>query len=480
MMTAAGSPPSNGPSKSAFASGSIARSASSSTARSSAATPRSNEALRDAIESTIAFLPIVTASSTRPATWARWEIAHFLNSACPVAGPPEERIFKATLYPVDVAAEPEQLRGHAEYRFYGRYGRDADQEPFPYPPGQLLQPGAPPAIEFGRLIEDLAARLSLADAPVAPVEGRRLIYVASSSLTAKRDRLCGDLRGKAHGVIAETPWPGATADEFRERVGMRLVECDSSIHLGAPSPPRVDGWAESVPDIELGKAMEVAARPDKSRFRIFSWEDNNAGAAIGFGRQVAERLSQTRVAVNFKGKGWEYMLSNVFLGLHDLAAPARGSAAARGAHRRLHLPGLRPVPRRRPRPRTGDPRQAPRPSDLGQFPAAALRILAPPAGAQERAPDDQSIVDRYQRFYKDCDGSVVLYGQSNELWALGRCDDINDFFGPQLARKAPAICVAPPEDDRKLSFQYLGFSRYRLSEIEKYVLRLPCAQQKRD
>ena len=318
------------------------------------------------------------------------------------------------------------------------------RSPFPYPPDQLLQPGAPPAIEFGRLIDDLAERLSVPEEPGVPAESRRLIYVASSSLTAKRDRLSGDLRGKGHRTIAETPWPGATADEFRERVGMRLVECDSSIHLGGPSAPRVDGWDEPVPDIELGKAMEVAARPDKSRFRIFSWEESSAGrASAGFGPQVAERLNQTRVAVNFKGKGWEYMLSNVFLGLNDLAAPPleapppveptddytcqvfvqcldddRGLAQEIRDKLRAHRIWVNFLPQ---------------PFEFWR----RLQVR------KKRAADDQSIVDRYQRFYKECDGSVVLYGQSNELWALGRCDDINDFFGPQLAAQgAGHLCRA--------------------------------------
>jgi hypothetical protein len=444
-----------------------------------------HQALRTAIESTALFLSIVTESSSQEGSWARWELGHFVNSAHPVCGPPATRIFKAALYPADRTAEPEILRDRAEYRFYGRFGRDADGRPFPYQLAQLLDPEKEPGVEFDRLADDLAERLAGADAPAAtPPDGDRLIYVASSNLAAKRERLCGDLRGRGYRIVAETPWPGCSAEEFHERAGARLVEADASIHLtGGPrqTPP---GWNESVSEIELHKAMDVAARPEKGSFRIFTWEENEPALSAGSSARPREallaRLSQVRGVTNFNGKGWEYMLSNVFLGLKGLRLAA----------------GEPVVP---PNPPTDctcqvfvhcleDDRtlaQEIRDKLLDHkvwvcFLPQTLKFWRRLYMRGIPLREDARIVDRFRRFYRECDGALVLYGRSTEFWALDRCDEIHDFFGDQLAAKAPAICLAPPEDEVKRCFQYRGFSRYRLEEIENYVRRLPCNQPRAD
>ncbi len=413
------------------------------------------QSLRGALESSRLFLAMVTRSMGNPASWAQWEATHFSNSANLWGGLPADRIFKAVLVPVARESELEELRDHTPYPLYGVYSVD-----------DLRNPAHAAGREFLRLVGDLEEKLKNT---VDPPDGERRVYVTASEYGEKRKRLMRGLREQMGcRTVAETPWPGFTPAALEEQIGTRLEASEASVHLMGPHD-----WEAQVPGVELDKALQVAGRKDKKGFRIFVWEDPKS-PKTGAG-ELRKRLSNARAANNYDGMDWENALSNVYGELKSQPAAicppipvppgpynCRIFVVCMESDRLVALAVHNKLLERRVW-------AGFRPQSNAFWRRISIRDTPLPADAR--------ILDRFRRFYSECNGSVVLYGDAPENWAYDRCDEIRDYLGDGFDQKVCAVCVAPPAEDQKdQTFKDPDFTNYRLSEIEEYLDRLPCAR----
>jgi hypothetical protein len=218
--------------------------------------------LRDAARSSRMFLFVVTEWSCRPESWCRREVQTFFDAARPIPGfigTFDERLVKIVLGRTSGDREPLLMKPVLAKEF-GSVNVDIGVwERFP--PDDFLREGTPAFSAMQELTINLATFLKSAKGPSAASEvgpPRRTIFLGHvpRELATHLQWLRDDFTRKGHAVLAHTPLPDESEEEFKEYTIRLLKEADISIHLFrelAVAPP---GWTAPTDRLQLQYVVE--------------------------------------------------------------------------------------------------------------------------------------------------------------------------------------------------------------------------------
>ena len=183
-----------------------------------------NQNLARALSSSGVLLFIVSPGSCRPDSWCRFEVAHFLDTAQPVAHPGifrEDRLFKVELRKVEPGAEPAQIARCVPYSF-------VDSEfNTPLPAAEIAQRGSGAYKSFHSLCRDLEKLLrrarKLQESGKPPSGKTVFVGAVPEELTENRDRRLNSLESDGHRVVLVTPIPGESAEDLKSRTQAALA-----------------------------------------------------------------------------------------------------------------------------------------------------------------------------------------------------------------------------------------------------------------
>lgn len=417
--------------------------------------------LREQLESARAFVAIVSDPWGQTGSWCPWELAHFRRCAPLHSELPDSRIAKVLLRPVNgQTVLPRVLDDMPAYQFYDQVGRNGGSAYNTFSVADL--PSSP---EHTRLVNSLKRVLEEAPQPSSSqCRGSVFIGDVPPELEARRDRLCTELRKRNLRPICDSPWPGVSQLDFREEIGQRLSQADASIHLLGPIS-QAPGWPESVAQMELDKALDIADIPDRRKFTVMIWPSSDPSAPVAeeWSGLLPRARSQSRASV-LEGKSWEYTLSNIHDTLRRNLEPGEADP-----------PPPNPVGGKEVFVQCIDDDRATAQMIRASLEDRGHRVRYLPqqrgwAVKKKRSPEDLARHQRYLRYYTDSDGILVLYGKSEEFWATIVCDEIRDHLGQTLRQKIPGLFVAPPEEEK--DFRDYDYPNYQFATLPVYEAKL--------
>ena len=409
----------------------------------------------------VAVLVAVISPRYIKSDWTRRELAEFYKAAESQGGVQfheKVRVFKVLKTPVPVASHPPELQGVLGYEFFkidpenGRvreldevFGAEAQRD-FWLKLDDL-------AHEMCALLERIEAEQS-GTAPPARVEtGRTHVFLAetTSDLREQREAIRRDLQQHGYTVLPAQPLPVVAAD-VRVAVRNDLARCRMSVHLIGKNYGLVpEGGAESVLEIQNELAIEEARNGEFSRLL---WIPQDLVVEDERQKGVLERLRMDQ-----RFEAGSDLLETYFEDFRTLiqerlegpkavevpvaaqAAPAASPAAA-SADVSTEVPQVYLMYDQR-----DADASAPWADVLFD---RKLEVLHPIFDG-----DEAEVREYHEDMLRTCDGVLIFYGASNEVWLRRKLREVQKSAGYGRTKPAPAIgvCLLPPLTPEKERFR---------------------------
>ncbi len=379
--------------------------------------------LSRALSSSGVLIFIVSPGSCRSDSWCRFELAHFLDMAQPVAHPGifrEDRLFKVELRKVDRGAEPMQIAPCVPYSF-------TDSEfNTPLPVREIAQRGSVAYQSFQTICRDLEKLLRRArklQESGKQFSGKTVFVGAvPEGLTENRGRRINSLESHGHRVVLATPINGESAGEFQSRTNRELAGADTSVHLfGTPGLY----WPST---IQCRTALESNAS------KIYIWRDRS----VQFDEEHEKFLTELqRVCANSgrvefpQGGADSYLDPNLVSDLSQPEAAPLEISPASGCTVMLHFDSK-------------DSQNVD--SIVRRLREKGLEIQPPMFGGNRKQREDKNA-----EFSRQAAGVAIFFGQASDLWAVNTCDKVSKTLRDNP--KPAAVVLAPPPD-KPLSKKY--------------------------
>jgi len=401
------------------------------------------ETLVDRLRRVAALVTVVSPRYVR-SEWTRRELSEFWKAAEEQGGVrfhDKARVFKVVKTPVSPEMSPPELNSLLGYEFFtvhpetGRireldeiFGADAQRE-FWIKLDDL-------AHDICRLLEDVEGSSSQA----SPEEGA-VIFLAetTSDLKEQREAIKRDLLQHGHTVLPARALP-LVASDLEGCVRQDLARCVMSIHLVGKSYSVVpEGCEQSLVEFQNELAIE---RGTKNNFSRLLW--------IPSGLEVQEER-QRRVIEHIRMDSRQDHADLLETSLEDLKT--------------LYQDRLRA------------PLQVEPPQPIAPRPALCrglVFLIYDQRDSQAMVPwmeylfdqgfevvrpvfegDEAEMREYHEENLRTCDGALILYGQTGELWVRRKLRELQKSAGYGRMKPAPivGISLAPPNTKEKENFR---------------------------
>ena len=384
--------------------------------------------LESTVEGSAFLLFAASPGSCRKDSWCNVELRQFLGRARPLASAnnvltPEDRLLGVTFEPVPFPDLPPLLRriGFRSYDLYEQLESGITE------PADLEKPSALVAGQFGLLVEETYRRIKEAEkilAEAKPPGEPKTVFFGSAPTDGIEKRygaaLRRDLLMRGYRVISDEPITAETEDDYRLRIGANIERAHLSVHLLNDECPGMPGW-ETRPIIwQLRKAGQALNVP------VFTWVDPDVALDPAAKKELADYPKEG--GHHFEKAGIESFKSAILKRLETPAASAASEASEAGpgkAEGKLVVVAY-------------DNDDLKRAGGIAQHlnRAGFKTRLAMPPGKEPSVRKKKNA-----EYFKEADGVVVYFGDTNELWVASTCDQITDCMGGHGYK---AVVVGPP------------------------------------
>jgi hypothetical protein len=396
-----------------------------------------NQNLARALSSSGVLIFVVSPGSCRSDSWCRFEVAHFLDTAQPVAHPGlfrEDRLFKVELRKVEQGGEPAQVDRCVPYSF-------ADREfNTPLPVTDIAHRGSEAYPSFQSLCRDLEKLLRRArrlQESGKPPSGKTVFVGAvPEELRENRDRRLNSLESDGHRVLLATPIAGEPDENFLSRTKGALSDAHTSVHLFGTAA------------LYGPSALQARAALESNATKIYIWRDRDAAFDVMHERFLAELqracLENAKSGrVEFpEGGADSYLDPNLVSDLSQREIPTPVESPASGCTVMLHF----------------DAKDGPNVDSVVQrLKDKGLEVQPPIFGGSRKQREDKNL-----EFSRDAAGVAVFFGSASDLWACNACDLVSNTL--QDKPKPAAVILAPPPG-KPLSKKYWKAPKH-LSKVD--------------
>ncbi len=436
------------------------------------------EALESAVENSAFLLFAASPGSCRPDSWCQAEVRHFLGRALPLAAKEnvltaEERVLGIMFEPVPRSGQP-PLLGNMGFRPYELFDELESGPPRLTRPADLAAANSSAGLEFERLLKEASNRILEAQGILArPQPSTGVTVFVGSSPSAPLDLRCAtvlrrELLIRGHRVITDEPLPLENEDSYRLRLEPAMAAAQISAHILNESAPAVAGWKRSPTAWQIRKAVQAG---DVS---VMSWVDIDAPFTDPGARLELEEC-KSEGSHCFEKQNFENFKAAV-LKRADEVARALANANPPPPPPPPELTSTETVaPPPPPPPEVGDKLVVVAFDNEDIDRASRIRDYLTQRGLQTQLalPSGKGAAERKRqniKYYKEADGVLVYFGESNDLWMQLTCDAVRESMNPEGRR---ALLVGPPPDQPALkrSVQEREFDCYRtISEQDVAVI----------
>jgi hypothetical protein len=309
-------------------------------------------------------------------------------------------------------------------------------------------PGTSAMLEFARLVAEASKRITEAQTILTRQQTSSgvTVYVGSAP-SAPLDQRCAavlrrELLIRGHRVTTDEPVPAESEDSYRLRLETVMGNAQLSVHLLNETAPAMAGWKRSPIAWQIRKAAQAGS------VSVMSWVDQDASYTDA-GALAELEGATSEGSHRFEKQNFETFKAAVLRRADELARAAVPEVRTSQAGQAEESDKLVVV--------AFDERdidRAARIADYMRKRGLQTQLALPPGkGAAERK--RQNI-----KYYKQADGVLVYFGESDDLWVQNTCDAVRDSMRPDGQR---ALVVGPPPDQPRLkrSLQEREFECYR-------------------
>ena len=412
------------------------------------------ETLIDQLKRAAALVAVVSPPYIN-SQWTRKELVEFCKAAEQQGGllvRHKARIFKVLKTPVPLPFQTPELQPLLGYEFFkidpetGHirelnkvFGKSAQRE-FWMKLDDLAQ-------EMCALLNELEAAAAGKPAPVQAARGTVFLAETTSDLREQRETIRRDLQQHGYLVLPVSPLPTVAAD-VKSAVGADLSRCQMSIHLFGRNYGLVpEGGVQSLLEVQNEAAIERAETGDFCRLL---WIRPDLNLLDERQRQVLEQL-RNDPRLERGADLLETFLEDFRTLIRTRLEPPKTLPAVSAPRPSVPRQPLSNAPEVRSVYLIHDQRDASLVRSWADYLfGQQLEVLTPAFDG-----DEAEVRAYHEENLRACDGALVFYGASTEMWVRRKLRDLRKIAGYGRMKPAPAvaICVLPPFTPEKEQFR---------------------------